>query len=133
MLKVNAYECLEDVPCCTLEQSIFDVVPTSSAGTGRATRNIWRYPLRAVVDSRDTYYSCYGDSIPLTLVGRVLEDMIMILGTGLVALPAGMLSPRFSDVVQQQINFLRFVGDSLNASGGITHEYAEQVETGIVH
>lgn len=39
----------------------------------------------------------YGDVTPITVVGRVIGVAIMILGIGLVALPAGMLASRFSE------------------------------------
>ncbi len=38
----------------------------------------------------------YGDAVPLTVLGRILGAVIMILGIGMVALPAGMLASRFS-------------------------------------
>ncbi len=39
----------------------------------------------------------YGDVTPITVLGRVIAVAIMILGIGLVALPAGMLASRFSE------------------------------------
>lgn len=39
----------------------------------------------------------YGDVTPVTVLGRVIAVVIMILGIGLVALPAGMLASRFSE------------------------------------
>ena len=39
----------------------------------------------------------YGDVTPITALGRVIGVVIMILGIGLVALPAGMLAGRFSE------------------------------------
>ncbi len=39
----------------------------------------------------------YGDVTPITVVGRMIGVVIMILGIGLVALPAGMLASRFSE------------------------------------
>lgn len=39
----------------------------------------------------------YGDVTPITILGRMISVLIMILGIGLVALPAGMLASRFSE------------------------------------
>jgi voltage-gated potassium channel len=39
----------------------------------------------------------YGDVTPITVIGRMIGVIIMILGIGLVALPAGMLASRFSE------------------------------------
>lgn len=39
----------------------------------------------------------YGDVTPITVIGRMIGVVIMILGIGLVALPAGMLASRFSE------------------------------------
>ena len=39
----------------------------------------------------------YGDVTPITVLGRMFGVIIMILGIGLVALPAGMLAGRFSE------------------------------------
>lgn len=42
----------------------------------------------------------YGDVTPVTLGGRVLASVIMLLGVGVVALPAGLLAARFSEELQ---------------------------------
>lgn len=39
----------------------------------------------------------YGDVTPVTLAGRLISVVIMIMGIGMVALPAGMLASRFSE------------------------------------
>ncbi len=39
----------------------------------------------------------YGDVVPITVIGRMFGVVIMMLGIGLVALPAGMLASRFSE------------------------------------
>lgn len=44
----------------------------------------------------------YGDAVPLTAAGKILGSVIMILGIGMVALPAGMLASRFSDMMHRQ-------------------------------
>lgn len=42
----------------------------------------------------------YGDVTPITLPGRIIGIVIMLLGVGTVALPAGMLAARFSEELQ---------------------------------
>jgi len=69
----------------------------------------------------------YGDAIPLTVLGRVLGAVIMILGVGMVALPAGMLASRFAQVMhRQQDLFRQFVEQSIEAEGGVSEELVEQ-------
>ena len=65
----------------------------------------------------------YGDAIPDTGLGRALGAVIMILGVGMVALPAGMLASRFSQVMhRQQDLFRRFVEQSIESDGGVSEE-----------
>jgi voltage-gated potassium channel len=42
----------------------------------------------------------YGDVVPITYGGRVLGVVIMLLGVGVVALPAAMLAARFSEEIR---------------------------------
>lgn len=42
----------------------------------------------------------YGDVVPKTNVGRFVGGFIMLLGVGLVALPAAILGGRFADEIQ---------------------------------
>ena len=57
----------------------------------------------------------------------MLGAAIMMLGIGMVALPAGMLASRFSQVMhRQQDLFRRFVEDSIEAGGGVSEELVEQ-------
>ncbi len=44
----------------------------------------------------------YGDLAPVTALGRLLGGIVAILGIGLFALPAGILSSAFSDVLQRR-------------------------------
>jgi voltage-gated potassium channel len=44
----------------------------------------------------------YGDAVPMTLLGKVIGAIIMLLGIGMVALPAGMLASRFSDELHRR-------------------------------
>lgn len=69
----------------------------------------------------------YGDAVPATGLGRMLGAAIMMLGIGMVALPAGMLASRFSQVMhRQQDRFRRFVEDSIEVEGGVSEELVEQ-------
>ena len=69
----------------------------------------------------------YGDAVPITWLGRVLGGLIMILGIGLVALPAGMLASRFSEVMhRKQSLFRQTVEESLKNNGQISDELIEQ-------
>jgi voltage-gated potassium channel len=44
----------------------------------------------------------YGDVVPVTSLGRVMGIVIMLLGIGMVALPAGMLASRFSEELHKR-------------------------------
>lgn len=49
----------------------------------------------------------YGDVTPVTLGGRVLAGFIMLMGVGVVALPAGMLAARFGEEIQARKDRMR--------------------------
>jgi voltage-gated potassium channel len=49
----------------------------------------------------------YGDITPITFGGRLLAIMIMIMGVGTMALPAGIMAARFSEELQQRREILR--------------------------
>jgi voltage-gated potassium channel len=49
----------------------------------------------------------YGDVTPVTTGGRLLATLIMLLGVGLVALPAGMLAARFGEELQSRKERMR--------------------------
>ena len=44
----------------------------------------------------------YGDVIPITPLGKVISTFIMLVGVGLVALPAGMLAGRFGEELRER-------------------------------
>ena len=48
----------------------------------------------------------YGDVTPITLGGKLLAIFIMLMGVGIVALPAGILAARFGDELQSRKNQL---------------------------
>ncbi|MBT8443270.1 MAG: potassium channel family protein [Gammaproteobacteria bacterium] len=49
----------------------------------------------------------YGDITPITFAGRLLAIVIMILGVGTMALPAGIMAARFSEELQNRREILR--------------------------
>jgi len=49
----------------------------------------------------------YGDVTPITLAGKTLAGFIMLLGVGIVALPAGMLAARFGEELQSRKDKMR--------------------------
>ena len=44
----------------------------------------------------------YGDVVPITPLGKVISTFIMLIGVGLVALPAAMLAARFSEELRER-------------------------------
>lgn len=72
----------------------------------------------------------YGDVVPITVMGKLLGAIVMILGIGMVALPAGMLASRFSDMIhRQQEKFKLVVLKQIQKSENneLDKEYLEEV------
>jgi voltage-gated potassium channel len=70
----------------------------------------------------------YGDVVPVTSLGRVMGAIIMLLGIGMVALPAGMLASRFSDELhQRREDFSREV-DSMLEDGKLSGSESSSLE-----
>jgi voltage-gated potassium channel len=44
----------------------------------------------------------YGDVVPITVLGKAVGGVVMVLGVGLVALPAGILASAFSEAGNDQ-------------------------------
>ncbi|MEY8212943.1 MAG: potassium channel family protein [Colwellia sp.] len=44
----------------------------------------------------------YGDVVPITALGKMVATIIMLIGVGLVALPAGMLAARFGEELRER-------------------------------
>lgn len=44
----------------------------------------------------------YGDVVPITALGKFIATVIMLIGVGLVALPAGMLAARFGEELRER-------------------------------
>ena len=59
----------------------------------------------------------YGDVTPVTLPGRALGIIIMVMGIGVVALPAGMLASRFSTELQKRRERLQRAVQQAEARG----------------
>lgn len=66
----------------------------------------------------------YGDVTPITVLGRMIGVMIMMLGIGLVALPAGMLASRFSEELHHRREEYRKRVDLALQDGGIDESEA---------
>ncbi len=49
----------------------------------------------------------YGDVVPITFGGKILAAFIMLLGVGVVALPAGILAARFGDEIKTRKDHLK--------------------------
>jgi voltage-gated potassium channel len=60
----------------------------------------------------------YGDVTPVTTLGKIVAAFIMLIGVGLVALPAGMLAARFGDELREP---------KLNLKAHIKHALADGV------
>jgi len=83
---------------------------------GNTPHSVMRNELQAVPDefssiSRAMWWSVvtltsvgYGDVVPRTTAGKLLASVIMLLGVGLVALPAAILAGKFSDELGQRRN-----------------------------
>ena len=57
----------------------------------------------------------YGDVTPVTMAGKIVATFIMLIGVGLVALPAGMLAARFGD--ELPLNQYQALRDGLPGAG----------------
>lgn len=71
----------------------------------------------------------YGDAVPLTAMGKILGSVIMILGIGMVALPAGMLASRFSDMMhrqQEQFKIAVFKSLTSDDNNAFNNDYLEE-------
>ncbi len=125
--KATVYDFLEGVPRRTRGQRAFDAAGIYLLEREGQPETFGDLPsaLWWVVVTLSTVG--YGDAVPLTWLGSILSAVIMILGIGMVALPAGMLASRFSEVMhRRQALFLRFVEENIEASGELSGELVEQ-------
>lgn len=66
----------------------------------------------------------YGDVVPITGAGKVIATVIMLIGVGLVALPAGMLAARFGEELRERKENLDFqIKDALSDGDINADEY----------
>lgn len=65
----------------------------------------------------------YGDVVPVTAVGKVISTFIMLIGVGLVALPAGMLAARFGEELRERKENL-----DAHIKGALTDGYIDREE-----
>ena len=70
----------------------------------------------------------YGDVTPVTPVGRFIGTVIMVLGIGMVALPAGMLASRFSEELHKRREAFRRTVRRARRDGALTDEERSLLE-----
>ncbi|MDX2367230.1 MAG: ion transporter [Colwellia sp.] len=70
----------------------------------------------------------YGDVVPITGTGKVISTFIMLIGVGLVALPAAMLAARFGEELRERKKRLDTNINSALKDGYIDQEEYEALE-----
>lgn len=65
----------------------------------------------------------YGDVVPITGIGKVISTFIMLIGVGLVALPAAMLAARFGEELRERKKRL-----DTNIESALTNGFIDQEE-----
>mgnify|MGYP003385400078 CR=1 FL=1 len=71
----------------------------------------------------------YGDVVPITAIGKITSTFIMIIGVGLVALPAAMLAARFSEELRERKEDLDAQIKGALSDGHINTEEYQALET----
>ena len=69
----------------------------------------------------------YGDVYPVTPLGRILAAVIMLLGVGIVALPAGILAARFAEELQARRDQLAARLDLAMMDGSVNPQELEEL------
>jgi voltage-gated potassium channel len=69
----------------------------------------------------------YGDVTPITTAGRILAALIMLLGVGIVALPAGILAARFAEELQARRDQLAARLDLAMMDGSLNQAELEEL------
>jgi len=69
----------------------------------------------------------YGDVYPITALGRILAALIMLLGVGIVALPAGILAARFAEELQARRDQLAARLDLAMMDGSVNDQELEEL------
>lgn len=70
----------------------------------------------------------YGDVVPITPMGRVFGGLITLLGVGLYALPAGILSSSFTAQLQRRRDRFRECVEAAISDGELTSHESEHLE-----
>ncbi|MGB5473858.1 MAG: ion transporter [Gammaproteobacteria bacterium] len=70
----------------------------------------------------------YGDVTPVTIGGKIFGIVIMIIGIGMVALPAGILASAFSDELRQRRIEYRDLAETVLEDGLITPKERQAME-----
>jgi len=70
----------------------------------------------------------YGDVVPVTALGKLISTFIMLVGVGLVALPAGMLAARFGEELRERKKSLDVQIKGALSSGFIDKEEYQSLE-----
>ena len=64
----------------------------------------------------------YGDSYPITPIGKIIGSIVTLLGIGMVALPSGILASSFSERMRQRRESMQTQIDQALEDGLITRE-----------
>jgi len=70
----------------------------------------------------------YGDVTPLTPFGKLLGAIVMVVGVGMVALPAGILASSFSEMLRRRQQEYRLSVKKAMEDGHISEEEAAELE-----
>ncbi|PCH95237.1 MAG: hypothetical protein COB83_09205 [Gammaproteobacteria bacterium] len=70
----------------------------------------------------------YGDVVPTTTTGKIISTFIMLIGVGLVALPAGMLAARFGEELRERRKKLDVHIKNALSNGYIDSEQYQSLE-----
>lgn len=70
----------------------------------------------------------YGDVVPLTIGGKLFGVIIMIIGIGMVALPAGILASAFSEQIRQRRVEYEELAETVLQDGQLTTGEQQEME-----
>jgi voltage-gated potassium channel len=69
----------------------------------------------------------YGDVAPITPLGKIFGAMVMIIGIGIIALPAGILASSFSEILRRRQQEFRLSVKKAMEDGEISDAEAEEL------
>jgi len=69
----------------------------------------------------------YGDVVPITGLGKLVSTFIMLIGIGLVALPAGMLAARFGEELRERRNKLNLQIEKALSDGHLDQQELKEL------